>query len=190
MRFTQGKVRQAGSVEQRVISLRLVRGRRQAAIALTAGDETAYKGALKQLRDSLGSLPEDPWLLINEEPVFTQSERRGRIAPAEAVVEQATRAAQGRDLVGIYAGGTLYRGFANSLGQRNWHEVDSFNFDWSLYLQADKAVKSSYAGFDWDERYSRESRLCGDQLEFLKMERQPSGRANTAPTSRPRRSKR
>src|SRR5256714_14513441 len=59
-------------------------------------------------------------------------------------------AARGRDLVGFYAGGTLYRGFANSLGQRNWHEVDSFNFDWSFYRQADQAVKTSYAGFDWD----------------------------------------
>jgi predicted Zn-dependent protease len=173
VRFTQGKVRQAGSVEQRVISLRLVRGRRQAAITLTAGDETAYKGALKQLRDSLESLPEDPWLLINEEPVFTQSERRGRIAPAEAVVEQATRVAQGRDLVGIYAGGTLYRGFANSLGQRNWHEVDSFNFDWSLYLQADQAVKTSYAGFDWDEQvFNAKVGSAASQLRFLKMERQ------------------
>ena len=52
-------------------------------------------------------------------------------------------------LVGVYAGGTICRGFANSLGQRNWHEVDSFNFDWSLYLEADKAVKGRYAGLDW-----------------------------------------
>ncbi|MEO8137190.1 MAG: metallopeptidase TldD-related protein, partial [Betaproteobacteria bacterium] len=43
------------------------------------------------------------------------------------------------------------RGFANSLGQRNWHEVENFNFDWSLYHRKDKAVKSAYAGFAWDD---------------------------------------
>jgi predicted Zn-dependent protease len=173
VRFTHGKVRQAGSVEQRVVTLRLVRDGRQAAITLTAGDDGAFKAALKQLREMLDSLPEDPWLLINEEPLFTHSERRGRIAPAESVVEQATQAAQGRDLVGIYAGGTIFRGFANSLGQRNWHEVDSFNFDWSLYLQGDQAVKTSYAGFDWDAGAFRQKvDSAVSQLKFLQMERQ------------------
>jgi hypothetical protein len=55
----------------------------------------------------------------------------------------------GLDLVGIYAAGPVYRGFANSLGQRNWHEVTSFNLQWSLYHRADKAVKTAYCGFDW-----------------------------------------
>ena len=53
-------------------------------------------------------------------------------------------------MVGIYAAGRICRGFANSFGQRNWHEVENFNFDWSLYHQSDKAVKSAYAGFEWD----------------------------------------
>jgi predicted Zn-dependent protease len=76
-------------------------------------------------------------------------------------------AAEGRDLVGIYAAGTLYRGFANSLGQRNWHEVDSFNFDWSLYLEADKAVKSAYAGFDWSENTLKDR--ANDAAEKLRL---------------------
>jgi predicted Zn-dependent protease len=173
VRFNHGKVRQAGTVAQRVINLRLVRERRQAAITLTTGEESAFKDALRQLRDVLDGLPEDPWLLINEEPLFTQSERRGRIAPAEAVVEQATGAADGRDLVGIYAGGTIYRGFANSLGQRNWHEVDSFNFDWSLYLQGDQAVKTSYAGFDWDEAvFNTKVAGAAERLKYLQMPQQ------------------
>src|SRR5207247_7194116 len=45
--------------------------------------------------------------------------------------------------------GPVYRGFANSFGQRNWHEVRSFNLQWSLYHRADKAVKTVYGGFDW-----------------------------------------
>src|SRR6185369_4478694 len=98
----------------------------------------------------LAELPEDPWLLINETAQSNDVERRGALAPASEVVEQAMSSAAGRDLVGFYAGGTLYRGFANSYGQRNWHEVDSFNFDWCLYRQADQAVKTSYAGFGWN----------------------------------------
>jgi predicted Zn-dependent protease len=154
VRFNRGKVRQAGSVEQRVLSLRLVRNRRQAAMTLTisgdAQEHDSTQAALQQLRDALEGLPEDPWLLINDAPESSSSVRRGKLAPAEAVVEQALGAAAGKDLVGIYAGGTLCRGFASSLGQRNWHEIDSFNFDWSVYRQGDQAVKSGYAGFDWD----------------------------------------
>ena len=152
VRFNQGKVRQAGSVEQSAVSLRLIHARRQATATVVGQDANLVKDTLVRLRDSLAGLPEDPWLLINEQPLSTSSERRGALAPAEAVVEQAVDAAHGRDLVGFYAGGTIYRGFANSLGQRNWHETDSFNFDWSLYRQADQAVKSSYAGFEWEEK--------------------------------------
>jgi predicted Zn-dependent protease len=153
VRFNQGKVRQAGSVEQRALTLRLVRARRQVVasveIAGNAEDLGLAKTTLARLREALVGLPEDPWLLINEKPQSSSSERRGALPPAQAVVETITGKAQGHDLVGFYAGGTVYRGFANSLGQRNWHEVDSFNFDWSLYRQADQAVKTSYAGFEW-----------------------------------------
>jgi predicted Zn-dependent protease len=153
VRFAQGRVRQAGSVEQRSLSLRLVRGRRQAAASLSVsgnGDDLDLgRRALARLRDALPDLPEDPWLLIAEEPHSTFTERRGALAPAEVVMEQAVEAAGGQDLVGIYAGGPVCRGFANSLGQRNWHAMDSFNFDWSLQGRAEQAVKSGYAGFDW-----------------------------------------
>jgi predicted Zn-dependent protease len=176
IRFNQGKVRQAGSVEQRVVSLRLVRDRRQAsarlAIAGTKEDAELLTRILGGLRDAIAELPEDPWLLINEMPQSSASERRGVIAPAQGVVEQVVRAARGRDLVGFYAGGTIYRGFANSLGQRNWHEVDSFNFDCSLYLHDDKAVKTGYAGFRWEEAVlGQKLAAAADELELLAMSR-------------------
>ena len=162
VRFNQARVRQAGSVEQRYLNLRLIRARRQASATISLagdGDDAALaRQTLGRLREALAELPEDPWLLINETAQSSDVERRGALAPASEVVEQAMSSAAGRDLVGFYAGGTIYRGFANSYGQRNWHEVDSFNFDWSLYRQAeqasaerrDQAVKTSYAGFDWD----------------------------------------
>jgi len=170
VRFNRGKVRQAGSVEQGYVSVRLVRERRQAVATVVFSEELERDadGALADLRASLDGLPEDPWLLVNETPHSGESVRRGRLAAPEAIVEQAVGAAAGLDFVGIYAGGTLCRGFASSLGQRNWHEVDSFHFDWSLYLEADKAVKSSYAGFDWEDRdFEAKLGQAASQLAFL-----------------------
>jgi predicted Zn-dependent protease len=174
VRFNRGKVRQAGSVEQGYVSLRLIHERRQASATLALGSEDfdASRTALEQLRGVLEDLPEDPWLLVNEAPRSTAAERRGALAPADAVAQEVVGKAQGRDLVGIYAGGTMCRGFANSLGQRNWHEVDSFNFDWSLYLEGDKAVKTGYAGFEWSrETFAGKLHAAANQLKHLEMPR-------------------
>src|SRR6185503_11562081 len=173
VRFNKALVRQAGTVEQRYVSIRLIRARRQASAGISlAGameDLDLARSTLTRLRDVLKQLPEDPWLLISEEPASTSVERRSRVPPAEEVVRQVTESAKAVDFVGFHAGGTIYRGFANSLGQRNWHEVDTFNLDWSLHLQGDKAVKAGYAGFDWDPAVF-DSRLADAkaQLELLR----------------------
>ena len=158
VRFSRARVRQAGSVAQGFLSLRLVHARCHASATLAlSGEEhpdlALAQAALARLRDALAGLPEDPWLLVNEHPESSASVRRGHLAPAESVVEQVSAAARGLDLVGLYAAGTIARGFANSLGQSKWHEVDSFDFDWSLHGEANRAVKSGYAGFDWNEQW-------------------------------------
>ena len=190
VRFNQARVRQAGTVEQRYLAMRLVRGRRQAAatLALAGGGDDLGRAQemLSSLRESLDALPDDPWLLYNEAARSTESVRRGSLAPASEVVDRVLAQANGRDFVGIYAGGTIFRGFANSLGQRNWHEVDSFNLDWSLYRQADQAVKTSYAGFAWDaSAFQERLEQAASQLELLERPRRdiPPGeyRAYLAP---------
>ena len=172
VRFNKALVRQAGSVEQCYLSLRLLSNRRQASatLALAGGgdDIGSAREALASLRTTLRELPEDPWVLISEKPQSSETERRGSLAPSAQVVEEAIGAARGRDLVGFYAGGTIYRGFTNSLGQRNWHEVDSFNFDWSFYRQGDQAVKTSYAGFEWGAAaLASKMARAGERLELL-----------------------
>jgi predicted Zn-dependent protease len=78
-------------------------------------------------------------------------------------------AGSGRDLVGIYAAGGIYAGFANALGQRNWFESFTFNCDWSVYYQRDKAVKTSYAGFVWEPTvFMRKVTEAAEQLEVLR----------------------
>jgi predicted Zn-dependent protease len=172
VRFNRSLVRQAGTVAQAYLTLRLAHEQRQAQATLPLGDVDSVRAALAHLRDSLAGLPADPLFLINEEPRSTTTERRGRLAQAEAVVDQAVEQAKGRDMVGFYAAGTLYRGFCSSLGQRNWHEVDTFNFDWSLYLEGDQAVKTAYAGFDWDAgAFSRRMARAADQVRQLAVPR-------------------
>jgi predicted Zn-dependent protease len=154
VRFNHSRVRQAGRVEQRYLSLRLILAQRQAyatlALAGTADDLPRCQRAMDTLREQLAQLPEDPWLLYATDPQATSSERRGSLPPPEEVVGEVARRATEVDFVGFYAAGTISRAFANSLGQRNWHEVETYNFDWSLHLEGDKAVKNGYAGAHWD----------------------------------------
>jgi len=151
VRFNHGRVRQAGSVSQGYLDLRLIRDRRQATATVPL-EGKAHEDVLRALRDSLDGLPEDPWLLVNEEPQSSESVRRGALLASQDIVDVALEKSGKLDFVGIYAGGAQMRGFANSLGQRNWHEVDSFNFDFSLHGGGDRAVKSGYAGFEWDAK--------------------------------------
>jgi len=86
-------------------------------------------------------------------PDAVTSSRRhenGRLPSPEALVLEVTEAARGLDFVGFYAGGPVVRAFADSRGARHWHHVESFHIDWCLYQQADKAVKTVYAGTHWD----------------------------------------
>lgn len=160
VRLNRGKVRQPGSVVQCYLLLHLIDGNRHAEQSLTvSGDLTRDRepvlAALARLRDTLSGMPDDPHLSYATEVGSSRVVRSAPLPPAEAIVDDVLEAARDLDLVGLYAGGPVYRGFANSFGQRNWHEVTSFSLQWSLYHRADKAVKNVYAGFGWDAQALR-----------------------------------
>ncbi len=155
VRMNRGKVRQPGSVSQRYLTVRLIAGARHAqhTLSLTgdlATDGPAVRDAVTGLRAVLPELADDPLLLLPPDVQSTRSVKSTPLPPAERVIDEVLTAAAGLDLVGIYAGGPMWRGFANSEGQRNWHEATAFNLQWSLYHRADKAVKSGHAGAQWD----------------------------------------
>jgi predicted Zn-dependent protease len=155
VRMNRGKVRQPGSVSQRYLSVRLIGGARHAEhrFSLTgnvATDTAAATTAMTQLRSALPDLTDDPHLLLPTTIASSRTQRGDPLPASEQVVTEVLDAARGDDLVGIYAAGPVYRGFANSEGQRNWHATTTFNLQWSLYQRADKAVKSTYAGLGWD----------------------------------------
>jgi len=156
VRFNRGRVRQPGSVNQRGASIRLIRGARHASSGVTLSgdaslDRERVAAVVQALRAALPDLPDDPFLLYNTEPKSGESVDQQALPPSDEVVERILDRAARFDFVGLYAAGRVYRGFASSLGQRNWFERSSFNLDFSLYHQGDKAVKSGYAGTRFDE---------------------------------------
>ena len=155
IRLNNSDVRQAGTIDQQTLAVDLVEGQRHTggSIRLSGDrsvDDARLAALLGQLREQRTFVADDPFLLYNTEPTSTERVERGSIPePADALAEIRS-AGKGRDLVGIYASGDTFQGFANSLGQRNWFESSTFNLDWCFYLRADKAAKNLYAGFDWD----------------------------------------
>ncbi len=156
-RFNDARVRQAGNVDQSSIDLDLIEGLRhtQAALRLSgdsASDRARVLAAIERLREQRALVPEDPHLIISTDVTSTQFVGDDDLPPADDALAAITHGAAGKDLVGIYTAGSVASGFANSLGQRNWFQTSTFNFDWTFYLQADKAVKNSYAGYRWDDQ--------------------------------------
>ena len=173
VRFSRSTVRQAGSVSQRYLWLDLIRGQRHASsyTALAGDAATDRKRAdalIGELRERLPHVPEDPYLLYSTEVRSTERSGDNRLPDRDAALDAIMQAGDGRDLVGIYAQGGIFSGFANSLGQRNWFSSYSFNFDWSFYHRDDKAVKTSYAGFSWDSaQFARKVQTAAEQLSIL-----------------------
>lgn len=173
VRFNRSAVRQATAVRQVRWTLTLIReGRRVDAATTLAGNPAADRGELKAmlsaLRDGIAEAPADPYLLYATTPVDTARESTGEIPDVSTVIDAVLEAGRGLDLVGLYAGGPILEGFANSLGQRNWQRVDNFNFEWCLYHDRDKAVKTSYSGARWEaQAFAAKMRFARDQLALL-----------------------
>ena len=173
IRFNKGKVRQAGSVQQASLSLKLIDNGRHGDVRLTlAGDSAVDRqrlaSALQQLRDTLTLLPADPYLMLNPEPWHSHNVRVSPLPDTAQVLDEIHRASQGVDLVGFYASGPISYGYASSAGAMGWHQANSFNVDWSLFHPNGQAVKASFAGAHWDsERFAQRMQQAREQLAFL-----------------------
>ena len=173
VRMNRGKIRQPGTVEQRYVRLHLIAGRKHAQHCMSvcgdlARDREPLLQALVALRGTVTDLPDDPHLHYATDVHSSRVVRSTPLPAPDGIIATVLDLADGLDLVGIYAAGPVYRGFANSLGQRNWHEVTSFNLQWSLYHRADKAVKTAYGGFEWsDQAFAAKMRGARDRLALL-----------------------
>ncbi|PQJ96453.1 TldD/PmbA family protein [Chromatium okenii] len=155
VRLNRNRIRQAGHVQSAGLELTLIDGARQVEGRCELSGEfradlSQTRHLLTRLRERLADMPDDPYLQYSTTP--SSSDRRVGEAspPAAQVMADLIRAADGLDLVGIWASGDLSTGLASSLGHRHWHHSQSFNLDWSCYLETDKAVKASLGGLHWD----------------------------------------
>jgi predicted Zn-dependent protease len=173
VRFNRGAVRQATHVDQAYATLAVVRGARriETTLALTGHADADIAALLAErgaLAAGLADVPEDPYLLLPDDTSSSSRHETGVLPSAQALIGGVTAAARGLDLVGFYAGGPVVRAFADSRGQRHWHHVESFHIDWCLYQQADKAIKSAYAGTHWDgDAFARRVSADAERLPLL-----------------------
>jgi len=176
-RFNHNRVRQAGHVAQMILALQLILGAKHVKADVTLSgepgeDRLRLRSTLAQLRGRIGHSPDDPHLLYATEVMSSEFRRTSPLPNAAAMAAQIMDVCEGRDMVGILASGSMFRGFANSFGQRNWFEAESFHFDWSFYHSTDKAVKANYAGFVWSpDELAR--RVAKANLELTALQHAP-----------------
>jgi len=158
VRANAGRVRQAGRVQQQSVAIDWIDARRHATCELALCGDLALDGprldaAVDALREQVAVVPGDPHLLYATDVRSTEVLRKGRLPEGDALVEALLAGgpvgSPAAERVGIGASGAIVRGFANSLGQRNWFFSESFHLDWSLHAES-AAVKASYAGTEFD----------------------------------------
>ena len=155
VRLNQNRVRQAGGVRSAALGLTLIDGCKQVQgdcqLSGDADDDLVLVvGLLQRLRERIPHVPDDPYLSFSEEPQESSHSLPAVLPDAADAIGTLTQLAEGLDLVGIWASGLIGEGLASSIGHRCWHQSESFNLDWSCYLDRDKAVKDRYSGFVWE----------------------------------------
>ncbi len=176
VRFNESRVRQAGHVRQIDVDIDLLCGEQHAAGRLNVSGElrtdwAALNQLLHKLRETRAAVGADPYQNYARTVVDSYQHRRGGLPQPHRAIGDICAAAEGTDLVGVLASGSVYRAFANHLGQRNWHAADSFNFDWSCFAGNDRAVKARYAGARWRAEELRECmRQVSEALALVKRE--------------------
>lgn len=176
VRFNSGAIRQAGSIRQQSVVITLIVGSRQTSGVLQLAtdrelDDARLSRLISQLREQLRYVSEDPYIAYNQSSDSSSDVSFATLPEVGEVLGAVGEAGQGRDMVGIYAAGDSFGGFASSLGQRDWYQRSTFNLDWSFYLRADKAAKSGYAGKTWsDAAFSQKVEEAAGHLVALERE--------------------
>jgi hypothetical protein len=138
-RLNHAKIRQIGSVEQAYVTFKLFYQNKQVTYQLICGgnaqeDAQVLMQKMPQLRDAFTVLPPDPYCITYDGEDQRSVEDEESITPMDTVVAQVCDSAEGIDLVGFYAAGPQWFGYANSQGAFKWMGRSSWVLDYSLYL--------------------------------------------------------
>ena len=156
VRFNHAKIRQAGNVDQATLTLSLVYKRKSlnSVIRLSLDyqkDSVLLLRTLDYLRREIPELPQDPYLMYERNLNSFDRETKNKSLDSFNITDSILQGCHSLDMVGILSTGAIMKGFSNSLGQFNWHESQSFNFDWSMYTDTGKAIKQNYSDQVWDQ---------------------------------------
>ena len=156
VRFNHAKIRQAGNVDQATLTLNLVYQRKSlnSVIRLSLDyqkDSVLLLRTLCYLRREIPELPQDPYLMYERNLNSFDRETKNKSLDSFNITDSILQGCHSLDMVGILSTGSIMKGFSNSLGQFNWHESQSFNFDWSMYTDTGKAIKQNYSNQVWDQ---------------------------------------
>ncbi|MBF2067953.1 MAG: TldD/PmbA family protein [Calothrix sp. C42_A2020_038] len=172
-RFNNAKVRQTGCVADGYIELTLMDDQRSSyRIFCFTGDwevdwQTAY-AALLELREELPFLPPDPYLVLPSGNNTSNEVHTGKLLQPDVVASKILAPVAELDFTGIYAGGIVIKGYADSCGQKHWFVTNSSTLDYSIFTSEGRAVKGSYAGSNWDENaYIAKINDAKKQLKLL-----------------------
>ena len=157
VRFNHAKIRQAGNVNQATLTLSLILKRKSlnSIIRLSLDyqkDSVLLLRTLHYLRREIPELPHDPYLMYERNINSFDMDASDNVLNAFDMTSSILDNCSSLDMVGILSSGVMMKGFSNSLGQFNWHENQSFNFDWSMYTKSGKAIKQNYSNHAWDEK--------------------------------------
>jgi len=177
VRFNGAKVRQTGSVSDGELHLTLMKGDRNSyrEFPFTGKLETDLpqtQAALKELREEVPQLPDDPYLVLPSGNATSHEVNFGRLLAGGAIASSILPEVDGLDFTGIYAGGSLIRAYADSAGQKHWFATETFALDYSLFTPDGQAVKGTFAGSEWSqEAYA--AKLAESKLQLERLSQTP-----------------
>ena len=172
-RFNHAKVRQTGIVVDTWMQLTLIKDNRSAfrRFPLVGNWEMDWRethNALQELRKELPLLALDPYLVLPFGTDTTWEVHSGNLLPEDKVASTILEPVKELDFTGIYAGGFIIRGYADSSGQKHWFATDNFTLDYSIFSPQEQAVKGFFAGNNWEEQiYAAKISDAKQQLELL-----------------------
>tara|TARA_B000000557_G_scaffold178932_1_gene145938 strand:- start:655 stop:1977 length:1323 start_codon:yes stop_codon:yes gene_type:complete len=156
IRFNNAKVRQTGCVDDANLYINFIKNNRSCKFSLSfQGDHSTdlnnVLNCIEMMRNEINNLPKDPYIVRPDSSKSICEINDGNILSRDQVIDSVLPIIQGVDFTGIWASGPIYRGSANSNGQRNWFETNSYSLDYSLITPNEKMVKGTYAGSDWNQ---------------------------------------
>lgn len=173
VRFNGAKVRQTGFVIDGMIDATLIQGTRQGTFSFGFSGDTAFDIELGQtemaaLRSDLQHAPEDPYLVLPSNAGTSRTHARGNLPSPGNVAQALFGPAAGLDYTGIFVSGSMVRALVNSAGTKHWFATESFYVDFSLCHKSGKAVKSVFAGTQWDQqKYDIDLKAAAARLKAL-----------------------